>query len=153
MDIKVTSTAFADGGMIPPKYTADGQNVTPPLEWTAIPPTTQSFALIADDPDAPVGTWVHWVLYNIPADVSALQERIPPDTKLDNGALHGLNDFGRYGYGGPSPPSGTHRYYFKIYALDSMLDVDPGKSKDELLRAMKGHILAQGELMGRYRRQ
>jgi Raf kinase inhibitor-like YbhB/YbcL family protein len=153
MDMKVTSSAFDDGGMIPPKYTADGQNASPPLDWMGAPENTRSLALIADDPDAPVGTWVHWVLYNIPAASTSLPERIPPDTTLDSGALHGVNDFGRYGYGGPSPPSGTHRYYFKIYALDTMLDIDPGQTKDELLRAMKGHILAQCELMGRYKRQ
>jgi hypothetical protein len=153
MELNVTSPAFEDGGMIPAKYTADGQNVSPPLEWSGKPAETKSFALIADDPDAPMGTWVHWVLYNIPADVSSLSERIPPDQKLDNGALHGINDFGRFGYGGPAPPSGTHRYFFKVYALDTTLDASPGLKKDQLIQAIKGHILAQGQVMGRYKRR
>jgi len=153
MDIKVTSTAFEEGGMIPAQYTADGADVSPPLAWSGIPEGTQSLALICDDPDAPMGTWVHWVLYNLPATMTGLPENVSADAELAGGGLHGVNDFRRYGYGGPAPPSGTHRYYFKLYALDMMLDVQPGLNKDELLKAMEGHILAEGQLMGRYRRR
>lgn len=151
--LKVTSTAFKDGGMIPPKYTADGANVSPPLTIKGIPSNAKSLALICDDPDAPRGTFVHWVIYNWPAKTGTLPENIPPKPKLANGALQGKNDFGNIGYGGPAPPSGTHRYYFKAYALDVMLDLKPGATKSQLEDAMKGHILARGQLMGRYSRK
>ena len=153
MEMKVTSPAFASEGMIPSKYTCDGDDVSPALTWEGIPEGTKSIALINDDPDAPRGTWVHWVLFNIPANVSELAEDVPPDKKLANGAKHGMNDFRKYGYGGPCPPSGTHRYYFKVYALDAELALEPGITKAELEKAMKGHILAQGQLMGKYKRQ
>ena len=153
MDIQVSSTAFEEGGMIPAQYTADGANVSPPLTWSGIPEGTKCLALISDDPDAPMGTWVHWVLYNLPPGLTGLSENVPADEELAGGGLHGVNDFRRYGYGGPAPPSGTHRYYLKLYALDAMLEVGPGLNKDELLKAMEGHVLAKGQLMGKYTRR
>ncbi|RLB41089.1 MAG: YbhB/YbcL family Raf kinase inhibitor-like protein [Deltaproteobacteria bacterium] len=152
MEIKITSTAFENGANIPVKYTCDGEDVSPPLRWEGVPDGAKSLALICDDPDAPMGTWVHWVLFNIPPDVTELPEKIPSQPNLDNGAVHGINDFRNYGYGGPCPPGGTHRYFFKIYALDTTLDLKPGVTKSQLLDAMEGHILAKGELMGRYSR-
>ncbi|MDP3804652.1 MAG: YbhB/YbcL family Raf kinase inhibitor-like protein [Candidatus Omnitrophota bacterium] len=153
MKIDVTSSAFKDGGMIPGKYTCDGEEISPPIAWANLPAGAKSFALISDDPDAPGGDWVHWVMFNIPPETEGLPENIPSDGKLDNGAIQGMHDGGGIGYGSPCPPSGTHRYYFKIYALDKMLDLRRGTTKRELLKAMEGHILAQGELMGRYKRQ
>jgi len=138
--------------MIPEKYTCDGSDISPPLSWSGVPDNTQSIALISDDPDAPMGTWVHWVLFNIPPDVDTLPENIPQEEELENGAKQGITDFFRIGYGGPCPPGGTHRYYFKLYALDTMLDAEAGITKKELLELMEGHILAQGQLMGRYQR-
>lgn len=152
MEIKLSSSAFENGGMIPTKYTCDGEDVSPPLSWSSVPEEAKTFALIADDPDAPMGTFVHWVLYNLPAEVKELPENVPSDKKLDNGALQGTNDFRNIGYGGPCPPGGTHRYYFKIYALDTELDLKPGITKSDLLKTMEGHILAQGQLMGKYQR-
>ena len=152
MEIKITSTAFENGANIPVKYTCDGEDVSPPLRWEGVPDGAKSLALICDDPDAPMGTWVHWVLFNIPPDVTELPEKILSQPNLDNGAVHGINDFRNYGYGGPCPPGGTHRYFFKIYALDTTLDLKPGVTKSQLLDAMEGHILAKGELMGRYSR-
>ncbi|MGC8863059.1 MAG: YbhB/YbcL family Raf kinase inhibitor-like protein [Armatimonadota bacterium] len=149
----ITSTAFVNGGMIPPKYTADGANVSPPLAFSGVPAGTKTLALICDDPDAPHRTWVHWVLFNLPARVTRLPENVPPLPKLPSGALQGRNDFGKIGYGGPAPPSGTHRYFFKVYAVDTVLSLEPGATKDRLLKAMDGHILAQGELVGRYSRR
>ena len=153
MEIKVTSTAFDDGGLIPAKYTCDGADISPPLQWEAVPEGARSIALICDDPDAPVGTFVHWVLFNLPAETRELAENIPPDRTLPNGAKQGTSDFGRIGYGGPCPPSGTHRYFFKIYALDTQIDLADGADKSQLLRAMEAHILAQGQLIGKYKRQ
>ncbi len=152
MDIKITSPAFEEGGMIPRKYTCDGADISPPLAWTGVPEAARTLALISDDPDAPMGTWVHWVLFNLPATVTELPEGVPTDKELKNGAKQGRNDFRRIGYGGPCPPGGTHRYFFKLYALDKALDLAAGATKAELLRAMEGHILAQGQLMGKYRR-
>jgi len=151
--LTVRSTAFENGQMIPRKYTADGPDVSPPLEWSDVPTGTASIALICDDPDAPMGTWVHWVLYNLPPETRSLPESIPPTETLDNGAAQGTTDFGRIGYGGPAPPSGVHRYFFRVYAVDMVLDLPPGATRHELDRAMEGHILAQGELMGRYSRR
>lgn len=152
MDIKVSSAAFEEGGMIPGKYTCDEEDISPPLAWDSIPEGTKTLALICDDPDAPMGTWVHWVLFNLPGDVSELPENIPPERELESGAKQGTNDFGRIGYGGPCPPGGTHRYYFKLYALDAELNLESGVRKPQLLEAMEGHILAKGQLMGRYSR-
>ncbi len=153
MEIKITSSAFEDGGLIPAKYTCDGTNISPPLQWDAVPEGTRSIALICDDPDAPMGTWVHWVLFNLPSDAKDLAENIPTEETLPNGAKQGVNDFGRVGYGGPCPPGGTHRYFFKIYALDSEVGLEAGADKRQLLNAMEGHILGQGQLVGKYKRQ
>ena len=153
MQIEIKSSAFEEGGIIPKKYTCDGADVSPPLSWTSVPEGTKTIALICDDPDAPMGTWVHWVLFNLLADVKELPESVPSEKNLDNGAMQGTNDFGNIGYGGPCPPGGTHRYYFKFYALDTEVNLQGGATKKELLKAMEGHILAEGQLMGRYKRQ
>jgi len=150
MLITLTSSAFEEGGMIPALYTCDGSNISPPLAWSGVPAGTNSLVLIADDPDAPMGTWVHWVLFNLHPNTKMLAAGVPGDEKLENGARHGRTDFGKYGYGGPCPPSGTHRYYFKIYALDKMFDITGPIIKEDLLKIMEGHILGQGQLMGRY---
>ena len=152
VDIKLTSSAFKEGETIPRQYTCDGVNISPPLEWTGVPKSAKTIALIADDPDAPAGTWVHWVLYNLPADNIGLVENLPATEDLKAGGLHGKNDFGKVGYGGPCPPSGTHRYFFKIYALDDELQLKAGATKADLEKAMQGHIVAQGQLMGTYSR-
>ncbi|MCH7558562.1 MAG: YbhB/YbcL family Raf kinase inhibitor-like protein [Planctomycetes bacterium] len=153
MEIKITSSAFEDGGLIPAKYTCDGADVSPPLQWDAVPEGTKSIALICDDPDAPMGTWVHWVLFNLPSDAKELAENIPTEETLPNGAKQGVNDFGRIGYGGPCPPGGTHRYFFKIYALDTEVGLQAGADKRRLLKTMEGHILGQDQLIGKYKRQ
>ena len=153
MQLKVESTAFKQGQAMPARYTSDGSNVSPPLAWSGVPAQARSIALICDDPDAPRGTWVHWVLFNLPANVTELSENIPAQETLSNGARHGRNDFGKFGYGGPAPPSGTHRYFFRVYALDTQLDLPAGAQRAELLAAMKGHIVAEGELMGTYSRR
>ena len=152
MGIKVASSAFEENDMIPVQYTCDGKDLSPPLAWDNIPDGTKSIALICDDPDAPMGTWVHWVLFNLPAETRELVENIPPDEILKNGARHGKNDFRNFGYGGPCPPSGIHRYYFKVYALDSVIGLSAGATKRQLVEAMAGHILAEGQLMGKYKR-
>lgn len=155
MKIAVTSQAFKEGETIPAKYTCDGANVSPPLAWDV--PSTESiraFALIVDDPDAPVGVWVHWVLWNLPADARNLAENVPPEKTLPSGARQGTNDFRRIGYGGPCPPPGTlHRYFFKVYALNQMLDLAPGATKADLLKAMQGRIAGEGQIMGKYGRK
>ena len=150
---ELTSTAFAAGEPIPQKYTCDGQDISPPLQWSDPPQGTQSLALICDDPDAPIGTWVHWVLFNLPVESRSLPEAVPSDADLSDGSRHGENGWRRPGYGGPCPPSGTHRYFFKLYALDAVLDLEAGASKKQVLQAMEGHILAQAELMGVYSRK
>ncbi len=151
--IELTSPAFIDGSDIPTKYTCDGEDVSPPLEWSNLPEGTKSIALIVDDPDAPGRTFVHWVLYAISPDARGLPENVPAVDITSEGAKHGRSGFGRSGYGGPCPPSGSHRYFFKLYALDSGLGLEAGADKSGLLQAMEGHILAQGQLMGRYQRQ
>jgi len=152
MSLELKSDAFVNGQSISAKYSCIGKNISPALTWNDPPAGTQSFALIADDPDAPVGTWVHWVLFNIPADERSLPEDLPVTGKnVDPNAIYfGKNSSGNTRYDGPCPPSGTHRYYFKLYALDSLVDLLPGATKEELLKAMQGHILAQGELMGTF---
>ncbi len=152
MAIKLISAAFSEGAMIPTRYTCDGEDVSPPLSWTELPPETGSFALICEDPDAPVGTWDHWVLFNIPASATGLPEAVPATATLDDGSVHGNNSWGRLGYGGPCPPGGTHRYIFSLFALDIKLDLKSGATKSGLLKAMEGHILARTRLMGKYRR-
>ena len=150
MPFTLSSSAFANGQSIPAKYSCIGRDFSPPLEWSEPPAGTKSLALIVDDPDAPAGTWVHWVLYNIPASAREWPENTPKDAELPNGALQGRNSGRQIGYNGPCPPSGTHRYFFKLYALDTMLNLGSGAGKDELLNAMQGHILAQSELMGTF---
>lgn len=147
---KLISRAFQEGEAIPATYTCDGVNVSPPLEWTGVPANTETIAIIADDPDAPGGTWVHWVLYDLPAINIGMVENLPATAKLAAGGFHGTNDFQKVGYGGPCPPSGTHRYFFKVYAIDGELGLKPGATKAELLKAMDGHTLAQAQLMGTY---
>jgi len=151
-EIKLTSAAFKEGEPIPRAYTCDGVNISPPLEWSGVPKTAKTIAIVCDDPDAPAGTWVHWVLYNLPADNIGLVENLPATETLKAGGFQGKNDFGKIGYGGPCPPSGTHRYFFKIYALDSELPLKAGATKAELMKTMEGHIVLQGQLMGTYRR-
>jgi len=153
MALQMTTNAFSPGGTIPKKFTGDGPDVSPPLSWSEPPAGTHSFALIMDDPDAPVGTWVHWVLYDLPAATRELSENVPKRDELPNGARQGRNDFRKIGYGGPAPPPGpAHRYFFKLYALDAPLSLKAGATKGEVEKAMKGHILAQAELVGRYQR-
>ncbi len=153
MTLRLTTTAFPNGGAIPEKFTCDGPDVSPLLAWSEPPARTQAFALIMDDPDAPAGTWVHWVIYDLPAAANGLPENVPKQPELENGAHQGRNDFRKTGYGGPCPPAGKpHRYFFRLYALDSATRLKPGASKAELEKAMKGHILAQAELMGQYGR-
>ena len=150
--LTITSDAFSSGQSIPAKYSCIGRNISPPLSWSEPPAGTQSFALIMDDPDAPVGTWVHWVLYNIPLAKRDLQEDLPITGKnMDPNAIYvGKNSSGNIGYDGPCPPSGTHRYIFKLYALDTTINLLPGVSKEQVLKEMDGHILAQGELVGTF---
>jgi hypothetical protein len=150
--MEIKSSAFGSGEMIPAKYTCDGADFSPQLEWSRSPAGAKSFALICDDPDAPMGTWVHWVIYDIPPSATMLAEGITREKDLPGGGTQGINDFRKIGYGGPCPPGGTHRYFFKLYALDAMLGLKPGITKDQLLTAMRGHILAEAQLMGTYRR-
>src|SRR5437879_1720738 len=152
MEIKLTSTAFKEGEAIPRQYTCDGIDISPPLEWTGVPKSAKNIALIADDPDAPSGTFVHWVLYNLPAENIGLVENVPATENVKGGGIQGKNGFEKVGYGGPCPPSGTHRYFFKIHALDVEFALKGGATKAELEKAMQGHIVAQGQLMGTYRR-
>jgi len=150
MSIELNSNAFAHEGAIPERYSCKGEDISPALSWGEPPAGTQSFALIMDDPDAPVGTWDHWLLFNIPSSVRGLPESIGSNATLPDGIMSGNNSWGRTGYGGPCPPSGTHRYFFKLYALDETLAISPSATKGELEKAMVGHILAQGELMGTF---
>ena len=154
MTIQLTSSAFAEGEFIPAKYTCDNEDASPPLLWSQVPPGAKGLALICDDPDAPFGTWVHWVLYGLPPTATELPEKIPNAETLANGARQGINDFKRIGYGGPCPPAGRpHRYFFKLYAVDTEIPLQPGAAKNDLIRAMEGHILAEGHLMGKYQRR
>jgi len=153
MALAISSTAFSNGGMIPSRYTCDGANISPPLQWSGLPAGTKTVALIVDDPDAPAKTWVHWVIYDLPANTTQLPENIKSQENLAGGGKQGTNDFKKIGYGGPCPPSGTHRYFFKLYAVDIETSRGPGATKDELLKTMEGHVLAQGELVGKYTRQ
>ena len=151
------TAAFDPGGTIPAEYTCDGRDVSPALAWSDAPEGTRSFVLIMDDPDAPPGTWVHWVLFNLPADTSGLAKGLPKRKALDDGSVHGacwgVSSFSRVGYHGPCPPPGKpHRYFFRLYALDTKLALEPGASKDDVLEAAAGHVLAEAELMGLYGR-
>lgn len=153
MSLELKSPDFTSGGNIPKQFTCDGTDISPALGWSAPPAATQSFALIADDPDAPVGTWVHWVIFDLPPNLRNLPQNFPKSEQSADGSAQGRNDFRKIGYGGPCPPPGKpHRYFFKLYALDTKLNLKPGATKKDLERAMQGHIIAQGEYMGRYSR-
>jgi Raf kinase inhibitor-like YbhB/YbcL family protein len=153
MTWQLSSSAFRDGSWTPKQHTCEGADISPPLAWTQPPANTKTLALICDDPDAPRGVWVHWVLYNLPAKTTELPEQVPKDPQLASGAIQGLNDFGKIGYGGPCPPPGApHHYIFTLYALDSALTLPPRSTKAQLLEAMQGHILDQTKLVGLYQR-
>ncbi len=154
MKLDLTTTAFVEGQPIPRRHAFDDQNLSPDLHWSGVPPATKSLALICDDPDAPMGIWVHWVIYDLPPDITGLAEDVPKSPELASGAKQGLNDYKRLGYGGPCPPPGkAHRYFFKLYALDAKPDLKPGLTKKDLLKAMDGHVIAEGQLMGTYQRK
>ena len=148
----ITSPAFQHEGMIPPKYTCKGEDKSPQLKWENAPTNVKSFVLICDDPDAPIGTWDHWILFNIPPTQNQLEEGIPKKAELPDGSKHGKNSWGRTDYGGPCPPFGTHRYFFKLYALDTLLNLKSGASKKDVLKAMDNHILEQAELIGKFKK-
>ena len=150
--MKLTSPAFSEGALIPAQYTCAGDDFSPPLAWSDLPAGAKSLALIADDPDAPVGTWVHWVAFNLPVTAGGLPEGIKDAKQLPGGGTQGTNSWRRIGYGGPCPPSGTHRYFFKLYALDTTLSLGNSATAKDLQAAMKGHILAEAQLMGRFKR-
>lgn len=153
MPLNLTSAAFRDGDSIPPKHTCDGDDVSPPLSWSEAPAETGSFALVCDDPDAPGRVWVHWVVFDLPPAAGALPEGVPPREEVPGGGLQGRNDFRKIGYGGPCPPSGTHRYEFRLYALDAKLGLRAGATKGDLLAALEGHVLAEAKLTGKYSRR
>jgi Raf kinase inhibitor-like YbhB/YbcL family protein len=151
--MKILSPAFSDGADIPKRHTCDGPDASPPLQFSDVPGEADALALIADDPDAPMGTWVHWVLFNLPPDTKELPEGMPKSQFVLKNAAQGINDFGRIGYGGPCPPpGGPHRYFFKLYALRQAVNLQPGATKAQLLKALEGNILAEAHLMGRYKR-
>ena len=153
MKVGIRTTAFASNGMIPTQFTCDGVDVSPRLSWDPLPPGTKSIALVCDDPDAPRGTWTHWLLYDLPPSTLELPEGVPAEGELATGGRQGTNDSGRIGYSGPCPPPGAaHRYFFRIYALDAVLGVKAGAHKDDVRKAIAGHILAEGEMIGRYAR-
>ena len=152
LELAVLSAAFAMGGAIPDRYA--GTPFSPPLSWSEAPAGTQSLAILCDDPDAPAGDWVHWVLFNLAPDVRELPENVARNAALPGGAVQGMNDYGRNGYDGPCPPPGqTHRYHYKVFALDARLALDARARKADLMKAMHGHVLAQGELVGTYARK
>jgi Raf kinase inhibitor-like YbhB/YbcL family protein len=150
--MKLKSEAFSHGDAIPAKYSCKGSDVSPPLEWSDVPAGTESFVLICDDPDAPVGTWDHWIYFNIPPDAAALPEAVPSGEHPELGGVQGRNSWRRNEYGGPCPPSGTHRYFFRLYALDTMVDLNPSAKKKGVLQLIQPHILAEAELMGTFSR-
>lgn len=153
MALEVKSPSFKNGDFIPAEYTCKGKDISPPLEWSGVPNGTKSFALICDDPDAPMGTWVHWVAYDIPPEKTGFLEGMKKDNVLPDGTKQGMTDFGRPGYGGPCPPPGRpHRYFFRVYALDARPDLKGGLTKARLLDAIKGHIIEEAELMGKFQR-
>jgi Raf kinase inhibitor-like YbhB/YbcL family protein len=151
--LSLTSPAFKHGKSIPSMYSCDGEDVSPPLKWSEPPKGTVSFGLLVDDPDAPGRTWVHWVMFNIPPEKRELKENVEKKSQLPNGTRQGLNDFGRSGYGGPCPPGSTHRYFFRLYALDDKFQLSHHATKSDVMKAMDGHILGTGELMGTYSRR
>jgi Raf kinase inhibitor-like YbhB/YbcL family protein len=151
-DMTLTSTAFAEGQAIPAEYTCTGDDHSPPLAWEGAPSDAQRFVLIMDDPDAPSGTWVHWVVYNLPGETRTLPAAIQSDDDLPGEAVHGMNSWRRNDYGGPCPPSGTHRYVFKLYALSAPLDLRPGATKSDVITAIENLVVAEGRLTGTYRK-
>jgi len=151
--INLTSSSFNNGELIPSKYTCDGKNISPSLSWDKPADSIKRFAIIVEDPDSPGGTFVHWVVYNIPSNIKNLPDDITPIKNIPDEVLLGTNSFGHIGYGGPCPPSGTHRYIFRIYGLSNVVHLEAGAEKGELMRAMQKHIIAEGELMGKYSRQ
>ena len=151
-EFTLESSAFEEGGSIPRQHTCDGKDSSPPLSWTDAPEKTASFALLVEDPDAPGKTWVHWVLYDLPPTTASLPEGVPQKPKLESGGVQGVNDFRKVGYGGPCPPSGTHRYIFELSAVDRRLGLPAGSNRDQVAAAMEGHILAKARLTGRYSR-
>jgi hypothetical protein len=148
----ILSSAFNSGDSIPVLYTCDGDDISPPLLFSNVPAGTVGLAIVCDDPDAPGGTWTHWVLFNIPASTESLPAALPVDARLPDGSQQGLNSWGRTGYGGPCPPSGTHRYFFRAYALDCVIELPSRARAEQVLRAMEGHVLMTAELMGTYSR-
>lgn len=153
MAFTLTTSAFAPGAAIPNRYTCQGEDISPALEWKDAPAKTASFALIMDDPDAPSGVWVHWVVWNVPRSATSLQQALPKDGRLNDGPQQGRNSFGKTGYNGPCPPPGqTHRYFFRLYALDGKVNPSDGADRSQLDAAMKGHVLAQAEYMGTFHR-
>ncbi len=151
--MQVQSSAFTEGQRIPKQFTCEGEDISPPLTWSAPPSETKSLVLICDDPDAPMGTWVHWVVYGLPPSVTSLPQSVPTREDVLGGGKQGRNDFGKIGYGGPCPPPGTpHRYFFKLYAVDMELALGRGAAKEDVMKAIQGHILAEGQLMGKYGR-
>lgn len=153
MTLEIRSPAFPEGGSIPSQYTCDGKDLSPPLAWSGVPPGATSFALVCNDPDAPSGDWVHWVFFDVPSSSTGLPEGVPPRDEIAGGGRQGKNDFRKVGYGGPCPPVGTHRYVFTLYALDRELALAAGVTKAQLSAAMKGHVLAEGRLTGKYSRR
>ncbi len=151
--LEIKCDGFTPGGFIPSKHTCDSLDISPGLEWSGIPSGTKSIALICDDPDAPSGVWSHWVIYNIPGGKNSLGENVEKKSRLDDGSLQGINDFGKSGYGGPCPPPGNpHRYFFRLFALDTELSLKEGPSREDVLKAIKGHVLAEAEVFGVYKR-
>lgn len=153
MKLQVSTNAFQPGTEIPQKFTCSGEDLSPEISWTDLPEGTQSVAVIVDDPDAPVGTWTHWMVYDLPPSIQKLAQERPRTASLDDGGLQGKNDFGNLGYNGPCPPPGKpHRYFFKVYALDQKLEIPAGATRKALDEALKGHVLAEGEVMGTFAR-
>ena len=152
MTFTLVSAAFNEGGEIPARFTCDGEDLSPPLSWSNLPPGTKSLVLVVDDPDAPGGTWDHWVLFDLPSDLSGLAEAAGNLSSPAEGGVHGINGWGRQSYGGPCPPSGEHRYFFRLYALDSTLGLEPGSGKATVLAAAENHLIEEAGLMGRYSR-
>ena len=153
IELIVSFSNLVAGVVIPPEYSGAGRNVSPPLTWSAVPAHTRSIAVLCDDPDAPVGDWVHWVAFNIPAGARGLAAGVPRAAKLPDGTVQGLNDYNRNGYDGPCPPPGKpHRYFYKVFALDSVLALGPGARKKDLLKAIEGHVLARGQWWGTFQR-
>ncbi len=152
MEIEIQSRSFGEGESIPSKFTCEGENVSPQLSWNCSVEGVKTFVLIVEDPDASSGNFTHWLVYNIPAEVNSLMENSTPTKNIRDEILMGTNDTGRIGYRGPCPPSGTHRYFFRIYGLDTAIHLDSGATKKDIMKKMEGHIIARGELMGTYRK-